>query len=115
MAETAKKYKVCTQMGKQGHSSKDIRDLVAMIWSGAIGPIREVHCWTNRPIWPQGKTRPSGSEPVPPNLDWNLWLGPAPERPFRQYWSDADAKAAEAAAAAASSGNGRRRRPANGI
>jgi predicted dehydrogenase len=82
----ARKYNVPTQMGNQGHSSNDIRQLCEMIWSGAIGPVREAHCYTNRPIWPQGKDRPPGSDPVPANLDWNLWLGPAPERPFLASW-----------------------------
>ncbi len=100
----ARKYKVMTQMGNQGHSGDGIRKACEMIWSGAIGPVREAHCWTNRPIWPQGRTRPSGSDPVPENLDWNLWLGPAPERPFVQDWPEDREKAG---------GNQRRRR--NGV
>src|SRR5437867_2126847 len=65
--------------------SKDV-NIVALceyIWNGAIGDVTEVHCWTNRPIWPQGLDRPEGEDPVPPNLHWNEWLGPAKCRPFK--------------------------------
>jgi predicted dehydrogenase len=55
---------------------------VELIESGAIGYIREIHAWTDRPIWPQGQDRPTASPPVPSNLHWDLWLGAAPERPF---------------------------------
>src|SRR6202007_336595 len=88
MPAAARKYNVATQRGNQGHSSEDIRRLCEMIWSGAIGSVREVHCWTTRPIWPQGRHRPSGSDPVPPDLDWDLWLGPAPERPYLDKWPE---------------------------
>jgi predicted dehydrogenase len=80
MMETARKAKVATQMGNQGHPSY-VR-LVELIQSGAIGPVHEVHVWTDRPIWPQGLQRPTDTPPVPPTLDWDLWLGPAPERPY---------------------------------
>jgi len=82
----ARKYKVATQMGNQGHSAEGNRRLCEMIWSGAIGPVREVHCWSDRPIWPQGSPRPQGSDPVPANLDWDLWIGPAPMRPYVAKW-----------------------------
>lgn len=85
----ARKYKVMTQMGNQGHSEEGIRQLCEMIWSGAIGTVREAHSWTNRPIWPQGLVRPKITDPVPDNLAWDLWLGPAPERPFVSQWPDA--------------------------
>jgi len=83
LAEAARKHKVATQMGNQGQSSEGIRVLAEMIWGGAIGKVREVHIWTNRPIWPQGQTRPEGGDPVPATLDWDLWLGPAPQRPYK--------------------------------
>src|SRR5690606_26010781 len=54
LTEAAHKYKVKTQMGNQGRSGEGVRQLTEMIWTGAIGQVREVHCWTNRPIWPQG-------------------------------------------------------------
>ena len=53
-----------------------------LIRAGAIGPVREVHAWTNRPIWPQAIDRPTDHPPVPSSLHWDLWLGPAPERPY---------------------------------
>ncbi|MHC4364865.1 MAG: Gfo/Idh/MocA family protein [Planctomycetota bacterium] len=82
LTEAARKYKVATQMGNQGHSAEGARLICEWIWDGAIGPVREVHCWTNRPVWPQGIGRPEETPPVPPTLDWDLWLGPAPYRPY---------------------------------
>ena len=85
MAETAAKYKVATQMGNQGTANSTMREAVEIIQSGAIGEVKEVHLWTNRPIWPQSpgiKARPKDTPPVPETLDWDLWLGPAPERPY---------------------------------
>lgn len=84
----ARNHKVITQMGNQGHSGEGNRQLCEMIWSGAIGPVREVHCWTNRPIWPQGLVRPKTVDHVPSWLDWDLWIGPAPMRPFAAKWPD---------------------------
>src|SRR6266852_5020299 len=82
MREVAAKYKVATQMGNQGSAEDGLRRAVEVIQAGAIGLVREVHVWSNRPIWPQGIDRPAQVDPVPANLDWDLWLGPAPERPF---------------------------------
>lgn len=82
MTEAARKYKVATQMGNQGHSHPDTRRLVELIQTGVLGKVREVHCWTDRPIWPQGIERPADSPPVPDTLDWDLWLGVAPSRPY---------------------------------
>jgi predicted dehydrogenase len=80
----AREHGVATQMGNQGHSGNGIRQLCEMIWSGAIGQVREVHCWTDRAKgwWPQGMLRPPGADPVPSYLDWDKWLGAAPERPY---------------------------------
>jgi len=66
-----------TQMGCQGHSGDDGRRVVELIRGGVIGPVREVHVWTNRPVWPQGVPRPPAT-PKPESLDWDSWLGPAP-------------------------------------
>ena len=85
----ARKYKVATQMGNQGHCNENIRKLCEMIWSGVIGPVREVHCWTDRPYWYQGLNRPGGTDAVPSTLDWDLWVGPAPMRPFVDQWPPA--------------------------
>jgi predicted dehydrogenase len=82
LAETAARQKVATQMGNAGHSSDGMRRVVEAIRAGAIGPVREVHAWTNRPIWPQAVDRPTERPPVPKSLSWDLWLGPAPERPY---------------------------------
>jgi predicted dehydrogenase len=82
LTEAAREYKVATQMGNQGHSGEGVRLLCEWIWDGAIGPVREVHAWTDRPIWPQGVSRPVDTPPVPKTLDWELWLGPAPYRPY---------------------------------
>ena len=82
LTEAAQRYKVATQMGNQGHSGEGVRKLCEMIWSGAIGPVREVHIWTNRPVWPQNIDRPTETPSVPKTLDWDLWLGPAPYRPY---------------------------------
>jgi len=82
LTELARKTGVATQMGNQGHSNEDTRLICEWIWDGAIGPVREVHLWTNRAIWPQGIPRPTGTPPVPPTLDWDQWIGPAP---FRAY------------------------------
>ena len=72
-----------TQMGNQGSAEDGFRRGVEVIQSGVIGHVKEVHIWTNRPIWPQGIDRPEGSDPVPDGLNWDLWLGPAPVRPFK--------------------------------
>jgi predicted dehydrogenase len=82
LTEAARRYKVVTQMGNQGHSGNGVRDICEWIWDGAVGEIREVHAWTNRPVWPQGIDRPKAEDPVPETLDWNLWIGPAPMRPY---------------------------------
>ncbi len=84
LTEAARKHKVMTQMGNQGHSGDGARLVCEWIWDGAIGPVREVHCWTNRPVWPQSVEveRPKETPPVPPTMDWDLWIGPAAMRPY---------------------------------
>lgn len=81
MRDVARKYKVATQMGNQGTAGDGHREAVEVVQSGAIGQVYEVLVWSNRPVWPQGINRPAPA-PVPPELDWDLWLGPAPERPY---------------------------------
>jgi predicted dehydrogenase len=79
LRKTARETGVVTQMGNQGHSSDDARRINEWVQAGAIGPVREVHVWTNRPIWPQGVDRPvSKKNRVPKELDWDIFLGPAP-------------------------------------
>ena len=84
MREVAHEMNVTTQMGNQGHAFSGVRRIVELIRDGAIGPVREVHCWTDRPgkYWHQPVERPKQSPPYPATLAWDLWLGPAPERPY---------------------------------
>jgi predicted dehydrogenase len=82
MARVAKEYKVATQMGNQGNSGEGIRQICEWIWDGAIGEIKEVHAWTNRPIWPQGLERPKVGEWPPDTLNWDLFIGPAKMKPY---------------------------------
>ena len=81
--QLAKEKKVATQMGNQGSAGTGLRRAVEVVQAGIIGPVRELHVWSNRPIWPQGIDRPTGEDPVPASLDWDLWLGPAALRPFK--------------------------------
>lgn len=98
--EEAAKHKVATQMGTQIHAGDNYRRVVELIQTGAIGPVREAHVWVGR-VWGWQPTaedakkygdivfsneRPEGSSPVPAGLDWDLWLGPAPERPFHEVY-----------------------------
>jgi predicted dehydrogenase len=89
LAQAARKHKVATQMGIQGHSGEGIRRLCEWIRDGAIGEVREVHSWTDRPgrWWPQGVGRPKDTPPAPDSLDWDLWLGPAPHRPYNPAYA----------------------------
>jgi predicted dehydrogenase len=96
LTEAAGKCKVVTQMGNQGTALAGLREAVEVVRSGAIGAVKEIHVWTNRPIWPQGadavvqlrsvhNTLHGGQPaeiPVPRSLDWDLWLGTAPYRPY---------------------------------
>jgi hypothetical protein len=81
--QLAKEKKLATQMGNQGSAEPGLRRAVEVIQAGVIGKPLELHVWSNRPVWPQGLERPAGSDPVPANLDWNQWLGPAAERPYK--------------------------------
>jgi predicted dehydrogenase len=91
LRDLARQYKVATQMGNQGSASDGLRRAVEVVQAGLIGPVHQAYVWTNRPIWPQGLDRPSGADPVPSNLDWDLWLGTAPARPFKAAWPDTQA------------------------
>jgi hypothetical protein len=82
LAEEAKKAGIVSQMGNQGHAKEGARLVCEWIWDGAIGPVSEVHVWTDRPSWPQGIDAPKETPSCPPTLDWNLWIGPAPWRYF---------------------------------
>ncbi len=89
VAQAARDAKIATQMGNQGQASEATRRLCELVWAGVIGPVREAHIWTDRPsqglmneYWPQGVTRPKDTPAIPGTLDWDLWLGPAPLRPY---------------------------------
>ena len=84
LLDTARKAGVATQMGNQGHSGAGVRELCEMIWSGAIGPVHTVHAWTNRPSWPQGIPDPLPEQEVREGLDWDLWIGTDPMRPYNE-------------------------------
>ncbi len=100
VTEAAKKAGVATQMGTQIHAEANYRRVVELVKGGAIGKVSEVHCWVGRAWGLQSpedakkygdiiavQDRPVGSTPIPDGLDWDLWLGPAPERPFHEaYW-----------------------------
>ena len=88
MSEVAQKTGVVTQMGIQGHAMEGTRRAVEVVRSGAIGDVKELHVWTDRPAgwWPQGEERPKDSPEVPETLDWDLWLGPAPVRPYNPVY-----------------------------
>lgn len=82
LAAAARESKVATQMGNQGNAGEGVRIIQEWLEDGAIGAVREVQAWTNKPECPQGINRPADRPPVPAGLDWDLWLGPAPERPY---------------------------------
>ncbi len=82
LARRARETNIVSQMGNQGHAEEGGRLINEWVADGALGTVQEVHCWTNRPVWPQGIARPEGSDPIPSTIDWDLWLGAAPHRPY---------------------------------
>jgi hypothetical protein len=84
----ALKSRVATQVTASPNTDETSCRICELIWAGAVGLVREVHAWSTRPLWPQGMIRPPGQDPVPRTLDWKLWLGPAPERAFKDKWPD---------------------------
>lgn len=87
LTQIAEETGVATQMGNQGNSGEGIRLICEWIWAGEIGEVREVHAWTNRPIWPQGLMRPTETPSTPPTLDWHNFIGPAPWRPYHPAYT----------------------------
>jgi len=86
LTEAAKRYKVVTQMGNQGASGDGVRTMQEWYRAGVIGDATEIKVWTNRPIWPQGLGTPKGTDPVPSELKWDLWLGPAKEEAYHKEY-----------------------------
>jgi predicted dehydrogenase len=82
MAEVAREAGVATQVAVVNQATEDTRVLCEWVWGGAIGDVREVINWSNRPVWPQALDRPQGEVPVPKGFDWDLWVGPSPARPY---------------------------------
>jgi predicted dehydrogenase len=86
MAQVARETKLATQVAVMNEASRDTRLLTEWVAAGVIGQVREVHNWSQRPYWPQGIERPKTPDPVPEGLDWDLWLGPAPVRPYNRVY-----------------------------
>lgn len=84
MRNLSKEKKLATQMGNQGSAAPGLRRAVEVIQAGVIGDPKELHVWSNRPVWPQGLERPTGEDPVPKGLDWDAWIGPAAYRPYKK-------------------------------
>jgi len=88
LAEAARQHRVATQMTAASNADEHACRVCEWVWDGALGEVTEVHAWSNRPLWPQGMSRPKGSDPVPDHLDWDLWIGPAPMRPYKARWPE---------------------------
>lgn len=86
MGRIAAETKVATQVAVGPQASEETRRICEWVWSGAIGKVHTVINWSNRPVWPQGLERPKETHPIPEGLDWDLWLGPAPLRPFNRAY-----------------------------
>lgn len=86
IAKAASEARVATQMSTQSCASDSACAVEELIQSGAIGPVREVHVWTDRPVWPQGLRRPAWTMAAPSQLEWDLWLGPAPARAYHEIY-----------------------------
>ena len=82
----SRKYKVVTQMGNEGHSDDSVREVYEAIHAGAIGDVYHCDAWTDRPIWPQGLSAPRDTMPVPENMRWDLFIGPAKMRPYHRAY-----------------------------
>lgn len=87
LTNLAKKHKLATQMGNQGASGEGVRTICNWIWNGEIGEITKVEAFTDRPIWPQGLPRPAVVDKIPKTMDWDLFIGPAPMRPFNHIYT----------------------------
>ena len=84
--ETARKTKLVTHLLAYGSGAGNGR-IASRIKEGVIGPLREVHNWSNRPVWPQYTEIPTDRPPIPKGFDWDLWLGPALDRPYHPHYT----------------------------
>jgi predicted dehydrogenase len=90
LVRAAQKAGVATQVTASSNTSDSACRVCEMIWDGAIGDVTEAHVWSNRPLWPQGMLRPPGQDRIPKTFDWDMWIGPAPMRPFVAEWREGD-------------------------
>jgi predicted dehydrogenase len=86
LGEIAAEKQLATQMGNQGTANSDLRAAAAILKSGALGTVKEVHVWTNRPVWDQGIDRPTDTPEVPSDIHWPEFIGPAEMRPYHQAY-----------------------------
>jgi predicted dehydrogenase len=86
MLESSRKHSVVTQMGNQGHAGSGLKLWEEMLKGDAFGDVQQIHTWSDRPIWAQGMTEAPKEGQVPATLDWNLWLGPAAQRPYSKAY-----------------------------
>lgn len=87
LTKLADKHQVATQMGNQGASGEGVNKVCEWIWNGEIGEVTRVETFTDRPIWPQGLMRPATVDKIPKTLNWDLFIGPAPMRPYNALYS----------------------------
>jgi predicted dehydrogenase len=87
VAALARELKLATSLPVNNPSSDSTKLIMEWLADGAIGKVREVHNWSSRPYWPQGVPRPTEPMPIPEGFDWNMWLGPAPERPYHKIYA----------------------------
>ncbi|MFC1541481.1 Gfo/Idh/MocA family protein [Candidatus Latescibacterota bacterium] len=90
ITKAAREANVATQMSVQSCASDEALTTAEWIQAGAVGNVHEIHVWSDRPVWPQGIARPSDTPPVPSWLDWDVWLGPAPERSYHPFYHPFD-------------------------
>ena len=86
LGNLAKKHGVKSQMGNQGTASSNLRHSAALLKGGVVGDVKEVHVWTDRPVWPTGIDRPKEEPEVPAHLHWNEFIGPAKFRPYHEAY-----------------------------
>ncbi|MDX1943981.1 MAG: Gfo/Idh/MocA family oxidoreductase [Pirellulaceae bacterium] len=86
LGQLAAEKQLATQMGNQGTANNDLREAAAILKSGALGKVKEVHVWTNRPVWPQGDDRPTDTPEVPKTIHWKEFIGPAEFRPYHPVY-----------------------------
>jgi len=88
VVDAARQAGVATQVTAASNTGEAACRACELVWAGVLGPVRQLHAWSNRPVWPQGMTRPAGEDAVPRDFDWKLWLGPASLRPFKDKWPE---------------------------